>query len=348
MINQIKLENFQSHENSELNLCNGINVITGQSDSGKSSILRSLYYSVYNRPTSNNYPSNFIKDKKGNLTDRSSVTISKENQEVVRYRSKAENGYIIGEQKLKAIGKDLPEQVSEFFNLNSVNIQKQLDSHFLLSESPGQIAKFFNDLVNFEEIDLYLTAIDSKKRECNKELKMCNADIEELQTELDEYYWIDEAEKLLNQFEKFESKVSEYENNIRAIENLIEEINELQTIADNFPDVETAENLLSELEEITQEFTELDQEIFSLENLLDTINNTNIPNLDIESANGLVKKCLKFESSISEKEEQVNDLENLIESIAAASNKISEYDISIKDLEKKLPDMCPVCGKKLD
>ena len=46
MIDKIKIENIQSHKNTELNLSNGINVIVGSSNNGKSAILRALYWAI--------------------------------------------------------------------------------------------------------------------------------------------------------------------------------------------------------------------------------------------------------------------------------------------------------------
>lgn len=41
-IKSIIIKNFQSHANTELELCDGVNVILGNSDVGKTAILRAL------------------------------------------------------------------------------------------------------------------------------------------------------------------------------------------------------------------------------------------------------------------------------------------------------------------
>ena len=50
MIDKIKIQNYQSHENTELELSPGINVIIGETDRGKTSILRALNWMFSNRP----------------------------------------------------------------------------------------------------------------------------------------------------------------------------------------------------------------------------------------------------------------------------------------------------------
>ena len=51
MIKQLNIHNFQSHEDSSLNFTEGVNVIIGASDSGKSAIIRALKFVVYNSPS---------------------------------------------------------------------------------------------------------------------------------------------------------------------------------------------------------------------------------------------------------------------------------------------------------
>ena len=47
IISKIKLENIRSHRKTEIAFSEGINVITGNTGSGKSSILMSVEYSLF-------------------------------------------------------------------------------------------------------------------------------------------------------------------------------------------------------------------------------------------------------------------------------------------------------------
>src|SRR4030066_377226 len=73
MIKSLKIENFQSHLNSWLEFSNGINVISGQSNNGKSSILRSLSWVIFNRPLGLSFKSSFSAKK-----DTVKITINTE------------------------------------------------------------------------------------------------------------------------------------------------------------------------------------------------------------------------------------------------------------------------------
>ena len=50
MIKKIKIENFQSHRDTELEFSKGVNVITGLSNSGKTAIIRAFQLLKNNRP----------------------------------------------------------------------------------------------------------------------------------------------------------------------------------------------------------------------------------------------------------------------------------------------------------
>ena len=49
IISKIKLENIRSHHKTEIPFENGINVITGNTGSGKSSILMSVEYALFGK-----------------------------------------------------------------------------------------------------------------------------------------------------------------------------------------------------------------------------------------------------------------------------------------------------------
>ena len=76
MIHSIKIQNIQSHKDTQLEFNPGINAIVGSSNNGKSAILRALYWVVYNRPLgTDNLLSHWAFDKKGNqLASLSSVS----------------------------------------------------------------------------------------------------------------------------------------------------------------------------------------------------------------------------------------------------------------------------------
>ena len=55
MISKIKIKNFRSHKNTEIELSSGVNIICGDNDLGKSTILRALNWVNNNKPSGDSY-----------------------------------------------------------------------------------------------------------------------------------------------------------------------------------------------------------------------------------------------------------------------------------------------------
>ena len=132
MINKLRLSNFQAHKSSELEFCPGVNAITGESDEGKTSIIRALYWASQNKPSGGDFISDF--SKRGEC----SSTIVVDGDEITRFKNKTKNEYIVNGQAFKALGKSgVPDEVRNTLQLSELNFQNQMDSPFLLSANCG-------------------------------------------------------------------------------------------------------------------------------------------------------------------------------------------------------------------
>ena len=65
MLQTIQIHNFQSHENSQLDLSPGINTLVGDSDCGKSAVMRAILWAITNSPQGDAYVSDWTKTPKG-------------------------------------------------------------------------------------------------------------------------------------------------------------------------------------------------------------------------------------------------------------------------------------------
>jgi len=211
MIATIRLENFQSHKDTILELHPGINAIVGASDKGKSSILRGLLWAVENRPSGDAHVSDWCKTDKGTIKPDQvcRVTVTKNDGSTCsRIRSAKMNGYMVGETKVEAIKTDVPQEVNDFFNMSEVNIQRQRDIDFLISKSPGDVAKFFNKLINLEVIDKVLSLAEGKKRASTATCKGIELNLDTSRKELERLSWVSEAQALVKVIEGLQSEMS--------------------------------------------------------------------------------------------------------------------------------------------
>lgn len=157
MIKSLTVTNFQSHQKTKLQLHPGVNVIVGSSDSGKSALIRALNWVYSNRPSGESFRSHW------GGTTRTKVVVD-DGTVVLRKRGKGINYYKVAGTKLKAFGSNVPDLVSKALNLTHVNFQFQLDAHYLLSKSAGDVARALNDVVDLNVIDESLTKINGELR----------------------------------------------------------------------------------------------------------------------------------------------------------------------------------------
>lgn len=207
LIQSITLQNFQSHASTRLDLHPGLNTIIGQGDSGKSAILRAIRWNQSNRirhddrPMGDSYVSDWAKStgSKGatTLLEDCRVTIVKPEGTCSRFREapkgkgdKERNGYDLNGQRFEAIGVTVPDPVTAFFNWSPVNVQRQQDKAFLLSESAGEVASFLNRTVRLDAIDTHIQAANQLLRQEKDGLKLLQSKQADDQKALEALAWV--------------------------------------------------------------------------------------------------------------------------------------------------------------
>ena len=257
MFEVVAIKNFQSHKDTKLKFANGVNVLVGASDQGKSAILRAILWAVNNRPLgTDDIVSHWARDKKGKIEEEMLVQITTENGFVIRRRSENANQYVlarIGEKDVffNAINKDVPGDIQKFFRLSDVNIQQQHDSPFLLSQSSGDVAKYFNKIVRLDVIDRVLSNAESARRDTNKKIKEYEQERLNLQKQIEGYDWLDQAQALAaNLNDNVIARIVSYTADYNALANEIELFIKTKDELKNVPDIKSANALIEKIDGI--------------------------------------------------------------------------------------------------
>ena len=221
MLQTIQIHNFQSHENSQLDLSPGINTLVGDSDCGKSAVMRAILWAITNSPQGDAYVSDWTKTPKGKQMSGAAtyVAIDTNTQKgrgkfsVVRKRSPEFNGYEVFDgsdnTQFEALRTDVPREVSQCFNIGPVNIQRQMDPPFLIASTPGEAARFINQLVNLTDIDEAQTEINSLGRSCSADLRAATASLEKAEDLVKGMEWVDRLQELAESLAGLESRINE-------------------------------------------------------------------------------------------------------------------------------------------
>ena len=342
MITSLELKNIQSHKDSKLDLSSGVNVIVGQSDHGKSSILRGLIWLITNRPSGDSLISNWIKDDKDKLTEESSIVVSKNENLIKRTKSRKENTYSINEKELATVGTDVPMEIQNILNLSEVNIQKQFDAPFLLGSSGAEVARFFNSVINLEQIDSSLSLIDKKKKQNSRDKKQRKLNTEELEKELLEFNFLDNLKKIINELELIEDGKLKISNKVEIIKELGKKYREQKEAIISVEEIIKAENIIDDLEKIKEHMNVI---VLRKEKLksdyVDYIENKEI--FEKTEKYDIVEKYVIEASNISLGNSKAENLKKLIieynEAKQFQDNKINEININeIIDIEKQVKD----------
>jgi exonuclease SbcC len=220
MISKIEINNFQSHKHTVIDFDSGVNVIVGQSDCGKSAILRALRFVIENRPAGDSVISHWAKQAEVKLHIGENV--------ITRIKGKSKNEYWLNDKVYKAFGQSVPEEVAAVINMSNVNIQRQLDGPFLLNETPGEVAKHFNKLAHLEKIDTGMRNILSWIRKLEQSISATRDEQKELKTQYKQLSYVDRMEQDIEVLEDMEQHVAKMWANRHSLQALTDKIIALQ------------------------------------------------------------------------------------------------------------------------
>ena len=275
MIKWLTIRNFQSHKLTQLKFVDGINVIHGFTDSGKSAVLRALRWIAYNVPRGDGFVAPWL----GKKSCRAVVGLA-DGHTVARERGEGVNCYWVDGEKMAGFGQNVPDQVSHVLDLPDVNWQRQHDPAFLLSMPPPAVARYLNKIADLEDIDLAQTRINAKSRNIGSSLRIYEKELETTKASLKEFKGLDDVDGYLESLEIMDAERSALEKKAARLSKLIEEIastkEELHSLLDVSPIVSQIEALEAirekiddtqeeELEEIVGELMSLRREQEELE-----------------------------------------------------------------------------------
>lgn len=372
---KLHIENFQAISDIDMDFEQGINIIVGQSNSGKTSVLRAVDTVVNNASGS----AEFI--KKG--TNRSTINMEYNGNEVQWSRTNKEIEYAINGEKFLKVGttnlfKLLPENgfvldpQGEFSNL-----EDEWTLPFPFYKSGSEIFKLFENIFSVSDSAKILKDMKDNEDRCKRELQDSEKEVSHVDLKI-------ESIKKLN-IEESVGKLKEYKNNLTYINNELEElyetINELYKLQNKLAEAKKIPSKLDiDLQSELQDFSELHEELYKINQLkleynvisklpknsivvdtvLESINNA----LDIKEDLGKLDKFNKVLSisipttpkvnentfnEIHSLHEHINSLKclqvkgkRLVQALREKREEISSYKQELSKVK-----ICPLCGSSV-
>lgn len=331
----IEIVNFQSHANTKLNFDEGVNVIIGPSDSGKTAVIRALKWIFFNEPSGTDII------KKGE--DSAKVTLKLNTGfKIIRGRSKSKNYYEIispenETQRFEGFGLNVPQEIIDLTGINkidlgnmkkSLNIAEQLESPFLITESPSIKANALGKLAGVDIIDKALGNLSKDIYEINSDRKSIEKEIKDQEDILknfeylkDEKVKIERLEYIFNQVDEYTSKLNilnnlknKYDNNLEKTNQTIKYLKKFENLDELFPLYENMAYKVNNLKlysNLNNRLLYTDSKIKELEILLNKIDTDKISNIysNILEINKNLEKYKSAYKNLVNINKQINQLE---------------------------------------
>lgn len=271
-LKRLKVSNFQSHSKTEIDFVDGINVITGLEDSGKTAVLRAINWLRGNKPSGDGFRHN--KDK--------SLTVEVEMEfadgVIVNHSLSKANSYSYmnpkagsdepGSQLFTKVGREVPAPISEKLCLDEINIQEQFDQPYLVWLTSGELANVFNKLSGMQRFDEWQSRISSGIKVANLGIKSAVADIDSSQQLLLKFEKLPAVKKMVTEIDQLDRRIAEAGrdfNKLRQVEA------EIKAVESKMNKLAASEEEVARAGEITRAAKEFDSQIISVSSKLSAL-----------------------------------------------------------------------------
>ena len=349
MLLKTKIKDFQSLHDVEIEH-GGVTIITGQSDLGKSAILRSIKTLHRNCST--------VTDIKHGAHKFSVEQTFDDGNVISIEKSKTVNSYHVNGQTLAKVGREVPEMVREILKTDELVLDKdlscdlnfsgQFDPQFLLTESSTFVTKVISTLSGIEIIYAAIREGAAQAQKLKATSQILSGNIEGL---LKFVGLQSDAVGLQSELAGLQYSEKESTTLSETIEKLGSLSRRGEVLKAKVIDVAPEEEALKTLSETYKALISGQSKIDALEVLKKRSESIKI--LDIEPVEALLSKIKTIYSVLEGDEIVYNTLILRHKTITDFGNKIEEADRIIAELEaeeaklKISVKICGACGRPL-
>lgn len=335
IIKKIQLKNWQKHIDLALNFVDDVNVISGLSNTGKSSIRRAIDWVCFNANISEN-------DYRTEGTSETSVKIWLDNDFVIeRIRSNSINRYILSKEGCEdrlfdKFGSDIPEEIQQVLQVNEIeienekinlNIAEQLTLPFLLDKPASFRAKLFNKLTGNELLDKLFKECNKENLHISKEIKETEQNITSQEENLALYS--EKYKNLKNKLNTIKEQYDKLKEDIAIYENLKELSSKIKTNKENKDFIDF---------KVSQIKTVAEEKIASIKTKIESFKKIQELSYEIEAINEDIEKIAFQKSKIKTTDVNFNNIilnAKLLESLHNHNINLCKINQVINDIDKE-------------
>ncbi len=345
MIKKATYKNFKCLRDAELNFVDGVNIISGSSDKGKTTAIKGILWATFNQPQGNQSVTHGEKENQ--------VTVEIDGNKITRGIDER-NFYNLNGERFTAFRNSVPNPIQSIAKISDINIQNRRDLPFMISEKSGDAAARFSTMLDLEEIGTSLANIDSEVNAVNKEKKQKEDEIKELQDKVKALDWVNEADTILQEIEQIEEKIKKDElqlnicvsiyNRFRdeynifvKLKSVTDAIEELKNIDVTFNNLQSCISKYNSCQSAQERYIKLNNEICKYKNIIPAKDELDsIFNLyeEFNSGNTELNNCNKLYSAFVTAQEKVDKLKIVELADTELQDIISSFNIYTEALNK--------------
>lgn len=350
MLKSISLKNFQIHQSLVKEFsADAPNVITGPSDSGKTSIFRAITWLIYDTPKTktvirvgSTQVSVTVESESGSKVSRTS-TVSRNKKGELQVNNSIRFVYADGSyrdyKKFKYTGDDsISHQIRDFLGISSVtmesgrvfdlNIQNQLDPPFLLSESPFDRAQTIGAIGGITILDSAIDSMAYKVRSGRISLDQVQDGIDSLTTKVKAEYATKETYDQYNRdFKPKLAKFKEISKRHSVLLGLHKRYN------DNLYDLKLTEVNLSHMDRVP-ELEGLVLKLYSKYVDADKLNALYVGLSTVHQSISLDEDLIKYASAADYLEDRLSSMQGIIAQLEQAISLNSDLEAALSIIAK--------------
>ncbi len=353
MIKTLKIKNFECWQEAELAFDPGVNVIIAKpgikaSDCGKSSLIRAIRWAAENQPAGDE-----IRSWWAGKEETSSILTFPEGK-VERFRTKSQNRYILNDKEFSAFGKKIPEEIAGVVNFTDLNIQRQVDSFFLLKETSGEVARYLNRVVNLTKIDSSQTYAKSKVTEADRQIKFLEGRVTQEKEKLAGYDWLPKAEKEFAVLKKEQLRLDTVEARLSRLDTLLYNIEQARADVSRYENIPNLKRQVELCISGKEDIQAREVKLQALGLLIHSIKKTKkeiTGHRKVTKLRSQLEECMEVALVLKNRERKLDQLDKLLYDIEGAIGDVQfttrKYELARAAFEKAFPAVCPLCGQEV-
>ena len=240
-ITSVTLKNFQAHKDTTVQFDRGLNIIVGESNNGKTSILRGILWAIDNQPLGNDFIMAGENDCSVtiNFSDGTYIERGRSVKDTGYYKIRYidDNGKYI-DQTYRGFTNAVPVEVANVHQMPKVNITKDIETHlnvlsqldgpFLLTESPLVKASAIGRITGTHVIDAAIKESNKTIQSNRKLIKSYSEDLQQKENERKQLPDIKSMEAFTKKYAYIVKYIAKLNDSVIKLNANLQQINQYQ------------------------------------------------------------------------------------------------------------------------